>query len=302
MEETMVERVCIHCGKTIQVPAELESYACVFCGGRMNAQDAEAFAERTYDQADYDFVMEHLYDGIEEHPKFAVKKFNRKNYEDSYYEYKKDCRAVYEAMDRCVVACPAKREELIERFTDRFLELWAEGHKLRKWKKEEFSDKLTLAFYEVPAMQDMELSVAPDYVEALERKFNAKYPDNIFHAATFEDLKRGFRKRKWCFITTAICEYKGKPDDCAELTAFRSFRDGWLREHGGEELIEEYYDVAPLLVNIIDYCEDRDARYEALRRDYLTPCYEALQRGEPEQCRDRYTAMVRSLMQEYGLS
>ena len=48
-------------------------------------------------------------------------------------------------------------------------------------------------------------------------------------------------KHKGCFLTTAVCEYLGKADDCEELTTLRAYRDEWLaKQSGGVELIEEY--------------------------------------------------------------
>lgn len=44
-----------------------------------------------------------------------------------------------------------------------------------------------------------------------------------------------------CYITTAVCEFYGKPDDCYELTEFRKFRDEWLAlQPDGELLIKNY--------------------------------------------------------------
>ena len=113
----------------------------------------------------------------------------------------------------------------------------------------------------------------------------------------------GFRKKKFlglCFITTAVCESEGKPDDCAELTAFRAFRDGYLKaQPDGAALIEEYYRIAPTIVMCIDVCGDRDARYAAIREQYLQPCYNALQAGDLAGCKTKYVRMVRDLEREY---
>ena len=125
---------------------------------------------------------------------------------------------------------------------------------------------------------------------------------NLFQCATYEEISTGFHKHKLCFITTAVCESEGKPDDCAELTAFRAFRDGWLSEtEQGRALIEAYYEIAPAIVAAIEYSDDRAARYAELRRDYLTPCYEALLRGDNEDCGRIYIRMVRTLQARYGM-
>lgn len=52
-----------------------------------------------------------------------------------------------------------------------------------------------------------------------------------------------------CFLTTACCEWKGLPDDCAELTELRRFRDGVLSgTPEGRALVAEYYRIAPGIV------------------------------------------------------
>lgn len=56
-----------------------------------------------------------------------------------------------------------------------------------------------------------------------------------------------------CFLTSACCRYKGFPDDCAELTALRSFRDNYLLStEEGRTLVDKYYRIAPALVAQID--------------------------------------------------
>ena len=90
--------------------------------------------------------------------------------------------------------------------------------------------------------------------------------------------------------------------DCAELTAFRAFRDGWLRQRpDGPERIAEYYAVAPSIVAGVEYCDDAPARYAEIRSRWLGPCYAALQRGEMERCYDTYRDMVQTLQERYGV-
>lgn len=95
---------------------------------------------------------------------------------------------------------------------------------------------------------------------------------------------------------------RASPDDCAELTAFRAFRDGWLRQRpDGPERIAEYYAVAPSIVAGVEYCDDAPARYAEIRSRWLGPCYAALQRGEMERCYDTYQDMVQTLQERYGV-
>lgn len=71
-----------------------------------------------------------------------------------------------------------------------------------------------------------------EFADTLQAVWVERYPKSPFYVGDYETLAGGFRKKKFlglCFITTAVCEAEGKPDDCAELTAFRAFRDGYLK-------------------------------------------------------------------------
>jgi hypothetical protein len=98
-----------------------------------------------------------------------------------------------------------------------------------------------------------------------------------------------------CFITTAVCEYFNKPDDCYELTALRHFRDMWLKfQPDGEELVKKYYEMAPRIVERLNETPDseRDAIYNRLWEDYIQPCIRHIEAREYEACKRRYIAMI----------
>lgn len=102
----------------------------------------------------------------------------------------------------------------------------------------------------------------------------------------------------WCFITTAACEYFGKPDDCYELTTLRQFRDGWLAfQPDGEAIIREYYQIAPPIVEALNISNQRDAIYTDIWQDYILPCVQMIEQGSYEACRALYEKMVLSLKQ-----
>ena len=108
------------------------------------------------------------------------------------------------------------------------------------------------------------------------------------------------KKSGWCFITTAVCEYLGKPDDCFELTTLRNFRDNWLAfQPGGKAEIREYYEIAPRIVEKISASNEKDYIYEKIRLEYIEPCLEDILHGHNENCRDRYRAMVNMLKQKF---
>lgn len=102
-----------------------------------------------------------------------------------------------------------------------------------------------------------------------------------------------------CYITTAICEEYGKPDDCYELTAFRSFRDNWLiNQPDGKELINRYYKTAPAVVKLINNQKNRTEIYRHLNDTYLIKCLGYIEAGENEKCKDLYVDMMEYLYEE----
>lgn len=316
MEQNTVERICRSCGKTIQIPEDLEQFSCVYCGEKMTAQDflpqteaAEELTQKTEglpDEADRAYAETHLVDCISAFADY-FKYFNKKQYEKYFNIYVEGIRPIFEAVDRYATAS-ADTEAQVKAFACAFLdarEAYHQQNKLYKLRKDTllFESKLLIAFYMVPAIYRLELSVSEPFVTALHTEFMSRYPKEPFMPATYAELSAGFRKFKLCFITTAVCEFENKPDDCAELQTFRAFRDGWLSaEPDGKALIAEYYELAPSIVTAIDYCDDRKAVYGALRKTYLTPCLEAIQRQDFAACKTTYVRMVRDLQARYGLS
>lgn len=102
-----------------------------------------------------------------------------------------------------------------------------------------------------------------------------------------------------CYITTATCEEFNKPDNCYELTAFRNFRDNWLKKQSdGPELIERYYATAPSIVEKINQQPNRTEIYQNIQNNYLSKCLTYIENGENEKCKALYIAMVEHLCNE----
>lgn len=102
----------------------------------------------------------------------------------------------------------------------------------------------------------------------------------------------GPTKKSDCFLTSACVEYLGKPDDCEELTKLRSFRDGYLKaREGGKKLIEEYYQIAPLIVEKINQSNERDKHY-AYIYETVQNCLTYIDEGKDEKALELYKAMV----------
>ncbi|WP_417270551.1 CFI-box-CTERM domain-containing protein [Celeribacter sp.] len=109
-------------------------------------------------------------------------------------------------------------------------------------------------------------------------------------------------KRTSCFLTTACCDFYGRPDSCLELSTLRKFRDGWLsRCKQGSLEIAEYYRIAPMICDAID----RDAaRAAVLRRVYwgtILPSVALIRMGLNPLAHRLYRRMVRRLQHRYQL-
>jgi len=96
-----------------------------------------------------------------------------------------------------------------------------------------------------------------------------------------------------CFITTAVCEAHGLPDDCTELTTLRGFRDTYMESTpSGRALVELYYATAPALVTRINARADKNDLYAHLRNTFIVPAVAAVSRGENEKAQRVYHDMM----------
>lgn len=108
------------------------------------------------------------------------------------------------------------------------------------------------------------------------------------------------KKSSLCFITTAVCKYFNKPDDCYELTTLRSFRDNWLaNQPDGQALIAEYYSIAPLIVTALGSSPEKDSIYLHLWNDYIEPCIKLIELGANDTCKKLYIDMVNELKEKF---
>ena len=304
--------LCPKCGGELHVPEELNEFSCMYCGVRLTPEALLTQAAEPVNAAEAARAFEEaagkLAGCIRNFPGYN-RKIVRDQFEGAFAEYEAQTRSVFEQLDSAVRAQEARREALLDAAAERMLnDLEAAWKQDPKWSRKASrngirdDDKIILAIFFVPALRRQQLSVSEPLSEQLQKKWVARYPDSPFYLGSYESISGGFRKKLLglCFITTAVCEAEGLPDDCAELTAFRAFRDGYLRAcPDGAALIDEYYNIAPGIVSCINVCSDREAKYAAIRDTWLSPCYRDLKAGRLEQCKARYVDMVRSLEKEY---
>ena len=315
MAEKLMEGTCPACGKALQVPEGLEEFSCLYCGRRMKAvelirPDAEAEpAVVTVETAEsgeaaraLQYAKDHILDCVRGQQ--GLRKAIRKDeFEDAFARYEEAHAPVFRQLEAACRAEPQNREEMICEVVETLLQGleadWAQADR-RSTVAED--NKVIVAIFLAPMVRHLKLGCSEDFAAKLQATWVARYPKNPFYLGSYEGLNAGFRKKYLglCFITTAVCEQEGKPDDCAELTAFRAFRDGWLRQcPDGPALIGEYYEIAPAIVTMMDVCADKAAACGEIRDRWLDACYEDLQQGRMASCKARYTDMVRTLEQRY---
>ncbi len=68
-----------------------------------------------------------------------------------------------------------------------------------------------------------------------------------------------------CLLATACLEAKALPNNCPQLSAMRAFRDEYVRNlPDGEQIISEYYTIAPQIIEGIEQSENPKEVYAVL--------------------------------------
>ena len=152
-----------------------------------------------------------------------------------------------------------------------------------------------------PALLQQEYPIGHIICESFRLAWQALWPKQDYRVVTGEEIFVGFDK-KWykCYITQAVCESLGKSDDCFELNEFRAFRDNYLITcPDGPALIDAYYKYAPDIICRIFFRRDRDAIYRRIWEEDVQGCLDDILQGECEDCKRRYSLMVKTLRQEF---
>lgn len=233
--------------------------------------------------------------------------FKRKNYEGIFEENFSKYKDVIEEIVRL---CEEKSEEEKDQFMREAASIIPDYayEKLKSQPKRlqnrlEVDYNMNMAVYVVPMLTYTRDEDCRMFTEHMVNAWNEKQITSLqLSPSTYDMVAGGFRKGilGMCYITTAVCESMDKPDDCYELTTLRNYRDRYLMQtEEGRELVEEYYDTAPFLVQVLNMQKNSDAIYEGIYKDYLGPCIHCIEQNENEECRRIYVDMVRGLQKKY---
>ncbi len=304
----IIKLTCPDCGRILDIPADLVEFSCLYCGARCNTavllEEAKKIPAERLERLEA--LRPRLAAAVTGYPDY-YKKLGKKDFFHAFERYENENRELFQELDFLVSTEPLGLEERIKPLCGQLVEdISAHMEKDKRWKPKKenssviFEYKVVMAIFLCPCIKKMGLSCAESFCTQLHKSWMKRFPKEVWTPGVYEVIEQGYKKRKWCYITTATCRMEGKPDDCPELTAFRAFRDGWLTEQGGRALIDEYYEKAPGIVTCIELCDEPAARYGEIRSAWLAPCYGALQDGRMEDCKNIYISMVRSLEERYS--
>lgn len=308
MEKERIRGLCPKCGKELEIPGGLAEFSCLYCGARLKPEDlaggnaAQNGENQSCEDPEDCFSrgVEGLLRAVTAYPKI-MNHMTRTEFESFFERYARENRQAVLDLDRAAqgayeeTALRGARE--FQNGVERYLDENRKALTPRDTQREDL--KFALCLFLVPVIRQEKLGISEPLAAALRQTWMEAYPKSPFELTTYEDLKAGFQRKKLCFITTAVTESLGKPDDCPELTAFRAFRDGYLMDcPDGEELIREYYDTAPGIVSAISLAGEPGTFREIWDR-YLAPCYEDILTGRNERCKRTYTEMVQALEKKY---
>ena len=303
----MQKITCPHCGKELEIPAELDEFSCLYCGERIRRTEIQEEKEEitsTY-EAEREYLKKNLAGTVTNYTSY-YKKMSKSDFFPGFDTYEKENKEIIRHLDPCAALCPDGPEACVKEICTEMLDqigeyLKKEGKWDRKSKQDDalFEIRVVLAIFMTPLVRKCKLANGELFRKELHRQWMERFPKHPWTPGDYDDLAGGYQRRKLCFITTATCRYDKKPDNCRELMAFRAFRDGWLTDHGGKQDIETYYEIAPSIVTMIDYCDSPEECYGEIRERWLKPCMRALDENRPADCRSIYTDMVKTLQKRY---
>lgn len=279
---------CPYCGRELNVPEDAENIVCMFCAQPIDIREVLTPSSVTDLEP---LLPEELFSA-----RLDAKNFTANHYQEEYERYLAQFRPALDAFHRNAQADSNAAEHFADLLFQKFQNSLQEtGGK----HPDSFPLRLTITALTVPSILSLDSPESERAADCFLEKWNTVFPKEHLGKATYEQVLAGF-KHKFCYITTAVCNSLGKGDGCAELNAFRSFRDGWLASSpDGPEKITEYYLFAPMIVRSIDACGHAEAEYRRIWENCLSPLLTCIQEGRQTDCAEGYEKMVLSLERKW---
>ncbi|NLJ30993.1 MAG: hypothetical protein GX424_05250 [Clostridiales bacterium] len=287
-----VTKPCPHCGKELQLPQDAENIVCMYCAKPIHVKELLS----PEPGENYASLMEEaerlLADELFLFP-VSISEIRSSTYPEKFEQYETLFRPALKAYGLAAAENAAGASDrfagvLLDRFFRRF-----EAEGIKKTSDTRLFDiRYMIVSFTIPSILKQKTPEAEALADRFLEKWNAHYPKNPLGKASYDSINSGFRK-KFCFITTAVCSSLGKGDDCAELNTLRGFRDEWMAgTPGGRAKIGEYYLFAPMIVAAIDRSGNAGAVYREIWEQHLSPCLDLIHAGKQEECAAAYENMV----------
>ena len=250
--------------------------------------------------SDYQTAIEGMKSILADH-EAMVQRFSRAGYKDAFTDYYMGLVPAFDSLENLYVSVIDK-ETMLSNMAQEVVASAVEITDVAKKREKEvvtINLSLMMAGYVYPAIYKYKGTFAQPLIDQISGKWKEAFPKSNITPAQYEDIEKGFH-RKFCYITTAACQMKDMEDDCYELNLLRDYRDTYMSAlPDGEELIRQYYDVAPTIVKHINQREDKKAVYEDIWERYIDPCIHMIEDGRKEECLQTYSDMVEALREKY---
>lgn len=307
------EGKCPKCLGVLQVPDNIENIICMYCGAKLPVceviEQEGIIQERVKEEQELFHNENSLEIALEGLPKLLLDLENPLSAfkKDQYESYFKDLLNKNEDMLHYVwqaIYYTEHKADTIEMLAKEFVsqaarvidEIPKKGAKEQKL----MDFNLSLAVYAIPIILEYKNKALEELADKILDEWKVKFPKTNVGKSDFDNIFNGFRK-KLCYITTAVCETLGKGDDCYELTLLRHYRDHFLLSQAdGEEVIGEYYNIAPTIVKRINKLSNAKEVYRSVWDNYLSPCVKLIEENKNMECKEVYYKMVRDLQKEYS--
>lgn len=226
------------------------------------------------------------------------KDFNRKKYEEQISGAMEEYQEMYKLLQEELESSDDAAER-IARYVPEHLNASMEGLSKRKKELQKVDNNMAMVSYFVPLMGKVRSDKAEHFTDQLVDTWNEMFPDTKIGKSSVDSIQGGFRNGL-CYITTAVCQSLSKPDDCYELTLLRDYRDNYLLgTEEGSQIVKEYYNIAPTIVNRIGNDSKSSEVYNSIWKTYLQPCVHMIEEDELKECQETYTKMVHELEEKY---
>lgn len=237
-----------------------------------------------------------------EEAQILIKKFNKKSYETGFQNQYEKYEKLIEEVDHKIEQAEQQDAVILEIAST--IPDYAEG-KLSAAATKRKAENIVMDYnyamvtYVLPLINYNRRENCKKVSDEMVRLWNQKIAKTPIKNTTYEAIDGGFSQRL-CYITTAVCESLGKPDDCHELQVLRNYRDGYLMSsEEGKQIVEKYYDIAPTIVKHIDQSAQAKEVYRNIYEEYLVPCIKLAEEEKMEECKEVYSNMVCELQQKY---